>query len=136
MVFPILPCLSEYQGYLYTSKFQGHLSRRESLVLVRMLRTISVFLFVSLPSHLANITIPQSADSGAQKTDITETETICLFWTFQNLMPLSFSHCRQRSSRARLAKIDDTRCKGAHIRQSGEHELKGLNTLSGRLCQV
>lgn len=59
-----------------------------------MLRTISVFLLKSLPSHLANITITQNADSGTQESDITEMETICLFWTFQNPMPLSFSHCR------------------------------------------
>lgn len=90
-----LTSYSEYQDHLYTSESQVHLSKREGLVLVvRMLGSISVFLFQSLPSHLANITIPQSADSGTQESDNTEMETICPFWTFQHLMPLSFSHCR------------------------------------------
>lgn len=48
---------SKGQDRFYTSDFQARLSIRESLVLVSMLRTISVFDFGSLPSHLDNITI-------------------------------------------------------------------------------
>lgn len=100
--------------------FKSSYLKREGLALVRMLRTISVFLFGSLtPFSFCQHHDHAECRFRDAGSGVTEMETICLLWTFHHRMPLSFAHCRQRSSRASPAKIDDTRCKGAHIRQSG-----------------